>query len=180
MAQQNIFERWGPWKTAFIFSAIFIALTITSNIAKPINQDITKDITHEFVNKLVESCGLPESQGGAGFIGTQLERCRIKMVEGSELKNIKLVDCRGCGKTEFGENQLCLIGEDADFCEQAIHSINQARTQGIAQLGSSVKSFTNFFDNISSQNSILIWIVGLSILGFFIGGGRIGLDYDKK
>lgn len=153
---------------ALILPAIVVTILITSNITKNINKDVTEDVTNSFINQLIDSCGNPISEGGAGFTGVQLQRCQEKMAEGANLKNIKFQDCRGCGKTEFGENQLCLIGEDALFCEKSIPLIEQRRTQGIAKVGSQLQSFTDFIDQFT-QNQILIGIAILFIIGLFIG-----------
>src|SRR3990167_1559032 len=128
MAEKKSFLRkLKPICFGFVLSALFITFLIIVSVTETITTDVRSTFTDNLVNKCSE----------VGFVDVQLERCIQKGTLGGTFKNIKNEDCGGCGKTAYGEDQLCLVGEDKTFCEE-----NLSKNSFVIGLGKVLDSIT--------------------------------------
>src|SRR3990167_7543021 len=150
MAEKKSFLRkLKPICFGFVLSALFITFLIIVSVTETITTDVRSTFTDNLVNKCSE----------VGFVDVQLERCIQKSTMGGTFKSIKVEDCGGCGKTAFGEDQLCLIGEDKDFCEE-----NLSQSSWLIKIGAKIDAITKPITQLS------IFTKGIIVALLFISG----------
>ena len=155
-------------------------LNITADITRDITAEVTESTIVEFVSGCTTVLGLAEGTSDFNF-------CEERIRKGFELTDFRAEDCSLCGQRPNFPNEegLCLTGADVPFCEGSVSQIEEvtaeategARDLPIAQFGSFVTTYTDFFDRIVPEkinvggfqtNGIVLWIVGLFSLGFLV------------